>query len=177
MLPDLLQRVRRRDELRAPRSVDTVEAWRVRRRTADSHVHFAGTCTANHLHDLSTRRPADDRVVHENDTPAFENAANGVQLDAHAEVPDRLLWLDEGAAHVVIPNQSHPHRNAGRLGVSHRGTHAGIGNRHDDIRLDRALARQPSSELGAGLIDALAEHVAVGTREIDVLEDALRLSR
>ena len=52
---------------------------------------------------------------------------------------------------------------------------SGIG--HDHVGLDRRLARQPAAEVGAHLVDALAEHVAVGTREIDVLEHALRRGR
>ena len=40
-----------------------------------------------------------------------------------------------------------------------------------------ALARQPATELGPNLVHALAEHVAVGARKVDVLEDALRLRR
>ena len=38
-------------------------------------------------------------------------------------------------------------------------------------------ARQPAAEVGAHFVDALAEHIAVGPREVDVLEDALRRGR
>ena len=48
---------------------------------------------------------AHDRVVDEHDALAFENAAHRVQLDAHAEVADRLLRLDEGAADVVVADE------------------------------------------------------------------------
>ena len=99
----------------------------------------------------------------------------GFSFTLHAEVADRLLRLDERAADVVIADQAHPHRDARRLGEADGGADAGVGNRHDDVGLDRRLARQPAAELGAHLVDALAEHVAVGPREVDVLEHALRL--
>ena len=63
--------------------------------------------------------------------------------------------------------------------VADRRADARVGNGHDDVRVDRADSRASSRpRLGAHLVDALAEHVAVGTREVDVLEDALlRLRR
>ena len=55
--------------------------------------------------------------------------------------------------------------------------HARVGDRHDDVRIDRRLAREHAAEIGAGLVDALAEDVAVGPREVHVLEDAVRQLR
>ena len=51
---------------------------------------------------------------------------------------------------------------------------ARVRNRHDDVGVDRGLARQAAAEVGSDLVDALAEDVAVGPREVDVLEHALR---
>ena len=55
----------------------------------------------HHPHDLPARRPAHDRVVHEDDALALEDAADGIQLHAHAEMAYRLLRLDEGAPDVM----------------------------------------------------------------------------
>ena len=129
------------------------------------------------MHDLPARRAAHDRVVDQDDALAFEDAAHRVQLDAHAEVPDRLLRLDERAADVVVADEAHLHRDARRLGEAGRRAHAGVGNRHDDVGVDRRLAREDAAELGADLVHALAEHVAVGPREVDVLEHAVRERR
>ena len=41
----------------------------------------------------------------------------------------------------------------------------------------RLLAREHPAEIRADFVDALAEHVAVGPREVDVLEDAVRQRR
>ena len=71
----------------------------------------------------------------------------GFSFTLHAEVADRRLRLDERAADVVIADQAHPQRDAGFLGESHRRAHAGVGNRHDDIGVDRLLARQDAAQI------------------------------
>ena len=53
----------------------------------------------------------------------------------------------------------------------------GVGNRHDDVGVDRGLARQLAPHGRAGLVHAEAEDIAVGPREVDVLEDAVRDAR
>ena len=87
------------------------------------------------------------------------------------------LRLNERAADVVIADQPHAQRNARRFGVPHRGAHAGIGHRHDDVGVDRLLAGQHPAELGPHFVDAPAEDVAVGPGEVHVFEDAVRERR
>ena len=77
----------------------------------------------------------------------------------------------------MIPDEAHSQRHARLLGVSHRGAHPRIGHRHDDLRGNRLLSREYAPELGTHFVDALAEHIAVGPREIHVLEDAVRERR
>ena len=60
---------------------------------------------------------------------------------------------------------------------AHRRADAGVGHRHDDVGVDRLLAREHAAEVRPHLVDALAEHVAVGPREVHVLEDAVRERR
>ena len=118
--------------------------------------------------------PAHERVVQQDDALALENAADRVQLDLDAEVPDRLLRLDEGPADVVVADQPHPHRQLRLFREADRGADAGVGDRHDDVGVGRRFARQDAAELRAHLVDAAAEDVAVGPREVDVLEHAVR---
>ena len=162
ILADFLERVRRGDQFRPARRVDAVEARRDRRRAADAHVHLACARAPHHPNDLPARRPAHDRVVDEHDAPAFEDAAHRIELHPHAEVANRLLRLDERAADVVVPNESHPHRDARRLRVSDGGADAGVGNRDDHIGIDGRFTRERAAELRPHFVDALAEHVAVG---------------
>ena len=45
------------------------------------------------------------------------------------------------------------------------------------VRVDAGFPGQLAAKVGAHFVDALAEHVAVGPREIDVFEDAMRQRR
>ena len=72
--------------------------------------------------------------------------AHRVELHLHAEVPDRLLRLDERPAHVVVADEAHPERDAGLLGVADRGAHAGVGHRHDDVGRHAGFARELLAE-------------------------------
>src|SRR5262245_56374156 len=87
---------------------------------------------------------------------------------------NRLLRLDERAADVVIADKPHLHREPGLFRVSNSRADARVRNRHHDIGLSWGLARQDSPELGAYLVDALPEYVAVRPREVHVLEHAMR---
>src|SRR6186713_278572 len=169
--------MRRRDQLGSARRIDAIETRRNGRRAADAHVHFLCAGGLHHLHDLAARRAAYQRIVYKDDAPAFENAADGVQLHTHAEMANRLLWLDEGAAYVVIADEPDAHWNIRLLCESDRGTHTGVRDRDNDIRVHRFFTGQQTSKIRADLVDAFAEHVAVGTREIHVLEDTLRRRR
>ena len=172
-----VDRVGRADELRAARRVDAVEARGDGRRATDPQVHFARAGRLHHLHDLAARRAAHQRVVHEHDALTLEDAAHGIQLDLDAEVPDGLLRLDEGASHVMIADEAHPQRDLRLLGKAGRGADTRVGNRHDHVGVGGRLPREDPAELRPHVVDAAAEHVTVGPREIHVLEDALRQHR
>ncbi len=164
----------RGNQLRPLRRVHAVETGRDRRRTTDAHVHFARAGRANHLDDLPAGRAAHDRVVDEHDAASLQDALHRIQLHAHAEMADRLVRLDERPSDVVIADQAHLQRHA-RTASAYpmRRAHARVRNRHDDIGRRRLFRGQPAAELGPDLVDALAEHIRVGPREIHVLEDAV----
>ena len=174
VLANLFERMRRGDELAAARRVDAVETRRHRRRTADAQMHFLRAGRAHHLHDLAAGRPAHDRIVDQHDALPGEDALDRVELHLDAEVANRLRRLDERAADVVIADQAEAQRQLRLFRIADRGAHARVGNRHDDVGGDAGLARQQPPEVGAHLVDALPEHLAVGPREVDVLEDAVR---
>ena len=173
----LLPRVGRRDQVPPQRGVDPVEARVARRGGADAEVDLFRPGGPDHLDDLASGRPPDDGVVHHNDPFPRDDSAHGVQLDLHAEVADRLLRLDEGAPHVVVPDEAHLEGDPGRLGVPERRGDARVGNGDDDVGVYGALLRQLPPESLADLVDAGAAHDRVRTREVDVLEDAEMLDR
>ena len=65
--------------------------------------------------------------------------------------------------------------DAALLREAHRGRHAGIGHRNNDVGVHWRFERQLPPHRVARLLHGTPENNAVGTREIDVLEDAIRL--
>jgi hypothetical protein len=165
------------DQLAALRCVDAVEARRDRRRAADADVNLGGASGTHHLDDLAAGRAAHNRVVDEHHALTLEQAAHRVQFHLHTEVADRLCRLDEGAADVVVADEPHSHRHARLLGVADGSADARVGNRHDHVGGNGGLAGQLTAEAGAHVADAAPEHLAVGAREVDVLEDAVGARR
>ena len=58
------------------------------------------------------------------------------------------------------------------LAVADRGRGAAVGDRADEVGLDRGLAGELDADAAAGLVDRLAADHAVGAGEVDLLEDA-----
>src|SRR5690606_26204727 len=125
---DLVDGVARRDELAARRCVDAVVARPLRRWTRDAEMDLAGAGVANHLDDLARGRSAHDRVVDDDDALATKDRLDRIQLQAHAEMANRLLRLDERAPHVVGADQPHLERDLPLAGVADRGGDSGVWN-------------------------------------------------
>ena len=159
------------------RRVDAVVAGRYGWRRADAEVDLAGSRRADHLHDLAARGPSNHRIVAEDDPLPRQQLPDGVQLDLDAEVPDRLLGLDEGPSHVVVADQTELEGNARLLGVAQGGRDARIRNRDHNVRVDGGFTGQPPAHPVAGSVDTLSEDAAVRPAEIDLLEDAEGVAR
>ncbi len=149
------------DQFLARGRIHAVVAGRNRRRAADAHVHFRRTRFAHHAHDLAAGRAAHDRIVHEHDALAAQKFRHGIELQLHAEIADRLLRLDERAAHIMVADEAHAKRHAGFLRISYRGGHARIGHGHDDVGRNVVFARQHAAQHFAALLDHAAEHETV----------------
>jgi len=109
---------------------------------------------------------------HQDHPLAGDQLAHRVELDLHPEVADRLLRLDEGAAHVVVADQPEFERQAGLPTVAQGGEEAAVRAPARRCPPPRSLAGQAGAHLQAHLGDRVAEHLAVGPGEVDVLEDA-----
>ena len=101
--------------------------------------------------------------------------AHRIQLELHAEVAHPLLRLDEGAAHVVVADQSKLDRDAALLREAHGRGHAGVGHRNNDVGVHRRFQRKLPAHGVARRLHGASEDNAVGTREVHMLEDAARL--
>jgi len=47
-------------------------------------------------------RPPDDRILHDHNLFPLDQRLYRIELDANAEIPHRLAWLDEGPPHIVF---------------------------------------------------------------------------
>ncbi len=65
----------------------------------------------HHPHNLARSRPADDRVVDQDNALAFKQRPHRVQLHAHAEVAHPLLRLNKRAPYIVVADQPEVERN------------------------------------------------------------------
>src|SRR5262249_37358888 len=149
---DILGRVGGGDQFFARRRVHAVVARRNGGRAGDSDVHFSGAGFADHADDFAAGGSSYDRVVHQNNAFTLHEPADSSQLELDPEIADRLRRLNEGAADVVVADQAHAKRNARLHRIADRGRNAGVGNRNDNVRLDRMLARQQAAELFAALV-------------------------
>src|SRR5687768_9054821 len=71
VLADLFERVRRGDQLGAPRRVYAIKAGRDGWRAADPHMDFPCSRAPNHANDLPAGGAANNGVVHKNDALSF----------------------------------------------------------------------------------------------------------
>ena len=74
--------------------------------TRNAHMHFLGAGLAHHLHDLHRGRAAHHAIVDQHDALALDLTFIGAVLQLDAELSDALLWLDEGAADIVIADDA-----------------------------------------------------------------------
>ena len=132
---------------------------------------------SHHPHDLLRGRATHQGIVDENHAPAVQHAPHWIELHFHPEMSNGGLRLNEGPAHIVVADETHAERHARLLGKTHGGTDAGVRHRDNDIGVNRLFARQNAAQLRANLVDAAAEDIAVGAREVHVLEDAVRERR
>src|SRR5882724_7286326 len=172
---DLLDVVAGPDQLLARRRVDAVVTGPLDRRRRDPHVDLAGARVAEHAHDLAAGGPAHDRVVDHHHALALQHLGHRVQLHLHAEVPDALLGLDEGAADVMVADQAHLVRRARLLGVPEGRARPRVRHGDHDVGRDGMLARELVAERLAYGVDVAAPQRGVRAREVDVLEHALQL--
>src|SRR5690242_13047984 len=170
---DFFGRVGGGDQLFACRSVHAVVTGRNRGRATNAHMDFPGAGVADHADDFAAGGAADDGIVHQHDALALDEAAHGVELELNAEIADGLRGLDERAADVVIANQAHAKRNFGFERIADGRGNTGIGDGNHNVGFDGMLAREQTAEHFAALVNGAAENNAVGTREIDMLENAL----
>src|SRR5262249_59673483 len=110
--------------------------------------------------------------VDEHDALALYLTFVGAVLQLHAELPDTLLWLDEGAADIVIPDDAIFEGQAGDLRITDGCWHAGVWNGDDHVGVCGCLARQLPAHLFTYLVDGAAPPAPVGAGKVEIFEKA-----
>ena len=135
-------------------------------------MNLARPGLAQHADDFSRGRAAHDRVVDQNDPLSRHHLSNGIELDLDPKMADRLLGLDEGPPDVVVSHQPECKREPRLARVAQGRIHARVGHRHDHVRRGGVFPRQARPESLARGRHALSEDERIGTREVDMFEDA-----
>ena len=97
---------------------------------------------AQHPHQGPLGVAAHDGVVDDDEALALDDLAQGVELEADAELAQGLGGLDEGAPHVGVLHQALPVGDAGGLGVADGGRGTRLGGGDDEVGFHRVLAGQ-----------------------------------
>src|SRR6186997_2618949 len=159
------------EQLVLVRRVDAVEIGMSDWRAGDPHMHLAGAGLPHHLHDLHRGRAAYHAVINEHDALALHLTLIGAVLQLHAELPDALFGLDEGAADVVVADDAVFEGQARHLRIANGRGHARVRDRDDDIGVGRSLARQLPAHLFPDFVDRAAADDRVRPGEVDIFED------
>ena len=112
-------------------------------------MDLGGAGLAQHPHQGPLGVAAHDGVVDDDEALALDDLAQGVELEADAELAQGLGGLDEGAPHVGVLHQALPVGDAGGLGVADGGRGARLGRGDDEVGLHRVLAGQGRPHLVA----------------------------
>ena len=104
-------------------------------------MHLGGAGVEQHLHDLPRRRAAHDRVVDDDEALAGD-LGERVELHPDPLLAHALLGLDERAADVAVLDQPLAERDPGRAREADRRGRARVGDRQDEVGLDRRLVRR-----------------------------------
>src|SRR5690606_31785039 len=126
-----------------------------------------------HFDDLSTRRPTNQGVIHDNDALSLENFGNRVELYLHPKMADRLLRLNECAPDIVIADKPSFKGKSRTFSKPQGGRHSGIRNRNHDVRRhSRFLCELSPKGFANGIHSPTAENTAIRASEVHVLENA-----
>ena len=118
------------------------------------------------------RGAPDDGVLDDDDLLALEQFPHRVELDPDPEIPHGLGGLDEGPAHVMVPDHPHLEGNPRFLGIPDGRVVARVGEGHHKVGVHGRFLGQAAAVGLSDHVDVSAEDVAVGAGEIDELEDA-----
>ena len=130
-------------------------------------MHFGCAGFLKQLHDALGRGAAHDGIVDDDHALAFDHAAYGGQLHAHALLAQFLRRLDEGSSHILVLDQAHLVWQTGFFRIAGGRGQRGIRHANDHIGIDRRFLGQARTHTLAGGMHVHAVNVGIRTCEVD----------
>src|SRR5688572_28235844 len=162
------------DQLLARRRVDAIVARPGNRVRADAHVDLARARGSDQCDEATRGGSANNGIVDHDDALSIQHFTNRVVLHADLRIATGLRRLNEGPPDVVVTDERKLEGKLGFLRISDGSGVGGVGHGEHEIRSGRwPFAGELTSELTSSPIDRSAPDMAVRTREVDVLENAL----
>ncbi len=181
-LRDFFFRAAGGDELGRGRHVDAVDIRIPHRRRRRSEVHAPGTGFSRQIDDLRRGRAAHDRIVDQEHVLAAELEIDDIELRTHGLRALLLAGHDERTADVAILDEAFAVLAPEKLRDLHGSRAARIRNGDHDI--DVVIRPDAANLFGEQIAHAQARLVhrdvvddRIGTREVDIFENAWRVLR
>ena len=135
-------------------------------------MHFLGASLSQHGHHGPGRGAPHDRVVHHDEAFARYGVAQRVQLAPHPEGALARVRVDEGAADIAVLHQAVAKGYAAAPAVALGRRQPRVGHPDDHVGRHGGLLGQQLAHAHAGAVQLLAVQAAVGTGQVDELEQA-----
>src|SRR5437773_1800199 len=115
--------------------------------------------------------------MHDQHAFSGDHFLDQIQFHSHVEIADELAWLQKRAANVVIADEGVCVRNFQFLSKAEGGVISGVGDRYNNICLDRKLACELAPHFHSDFSNINAADHAVRAREVNVFEHAPSILR
>src|SRR5262249_14432112 len=153
--------------------INAVETGVCRRRRANTHVYLFCPSLPDHMHQFLAGGATYNRIVHYHNAFTLQKTLDGVQFNFDPKMPNGLLRINERASNIMIADEPCIKGNTSLLRIPQGRRNAGVRNGNDHIGLYGSLMGQLPPKRLADEVHVVAKNIAVRTRKIDQLEDAL----
>ena len=143
-----------------------------KRRRRDTDVHLFSACFAEKPHDTGTSSAADYRIVYHYDTLALNALTDCVQLYLYSVLALILVGLNEASSDVFILDEADTVGYAAGICIAQSRVKSRIGNSDDDISIYGTVLCKELPCFQPCVMNGNAFDDRIGTRKVDVLENA-----
>ena len=139
-------------------------------------MHLGRARLTQHAHYLPGCRAAHHRVIHDEHALSRHDVRERRQLEPHAHLAQLLRGRDERTGHVAVLDEPRRKRQAQLHGKALRSRRTAIWHACHQVNVCRCLPGKLPSHFVANHVERATVLHGIGTREVDLLEDALGLT-